>query len=77
MANLQAYHKTEYGYFSQEIDSLMSLDSMSLARYQYRVVYADSHNFVLEAREIFDFDQDGQLRIWQMDTSKNCKEIKL
>lgn len=45
------------------------------ANYKIEIVEASNHSFVAKALSVTDFDQDGQLNVWQINQDEEIKEI--
>ena len=45
------------------------------ANYKIEIVEANNKSFVAKAVSVTDFDQDGQLNVWQVNADEDIKEI--
>ncbi|RQW06671.1 MAG: prepilin-type N-terminal cleavage/methylation domain-containing protein [Calditrichaeota bacterium] len=45
------------------------------ARYEIKILSADIHGYVAQARAVVDFDRDGQFNVWEIDQTGHIKQI--
>jgi len=76
---LQQTFKYEYDRFSTDLAEIGFEQSKLIteggqARYQIEVVNADTKGFVAQAVAVSDFDDDGNLNVWEVDQTGAIKE---
>ena len=52
-----------------------TLDEEGEARYNYEIVSAGKDGFIAQAVAIADFDQDGNVNVWQIDSKGKLMEV--
>ena len=65
----------EHSKYSPDLKELgFELDNKEEAQYRYEIV-SSGPTFKAVATALTDFDNDGQINVWEIDQSKNLKEV--
>ena len=75
----QTYYQKNFSYTSdfQQIGYTppKTLHEEGDARYTYEIVQAGKNNFLAQATAIADFDNDGNINIWEIDQEGKIREL--
>lgn len=67
----------EHSKYNSDLKELgFELENPGQAQYSYEIVSAGNASFMVRATAKSDFDNDGQINVWEIDQDKNLKEIK-
>jgi type IV pilus assembly protein PilE len=66
----------EHSKYSADLNELgFSLENPGEAQYSYEIISASPGSFKAKATAKSDFDNDGQINVWEIDQAKNLKEV--
>lgn len=66
----------EHSKYTSDLKELgFELDNPAEAQYSYEITAAGGASFKAKATAKSDFDNDGQINVWEIDQAKNLKEI--
>lgn len=66
----------EHSKYSADLKELgFELENPAEAQYSYAILAASNGSFKVSATAKADFDNDGQINVWEVDQDKNLKEV--
>lgn len=66
----------EHSKYSSDLKELgFELENADNAQYSYQVLSASNSSFRIQATAKSDFDNDGQINVWEIDQAKNLREV--
>ncbi|MGL4595958.1 MAG: type IV pilin protein [Bacteroidia bacterium] len=74
--SLEKTYYLEHSKYSSDLREIgFELDDPANAQYTYEIAEAGTTNFVIRATAKTDFDNDGNINVWEIDQQKNLKEV--
>jgi type IV pilus assembly protein PilE len=74
--SLQKSWYMEHSKYNSDLKELgFELENPAEAQYTYEIISASNSSFKVRATAKSDFDNDGQINVWEIDQDKNLKEI--